>query len=437
MQKIKNLKRYMGSIIITICILLINIGVYYNFYTSTYDNLNQQTQIYLNDQIEEASECVNIKIEERLNTLEALSLFIGSYKSVTDSNVIQVMDAQTSIDGFSDYDIVGLDGKGLEEKGSINYVGEKFFDKTLEGKNSIVAVDDEYGNLNSIVFAVPIYQDEDIKGMLAVHCTPEEFTNFVDVITFGNNGNVFIVKQNGELLSRGNGLDEVESISQILSDHGKAASKLISSMKQKSVGNVVYGEGTSKKYLCFSRISYNKWYIVSIVSAENVEEQTTLIQSDGQVFIIEMGAMFLLLIIYFIYLVASHIKNGQINKQRYFIATDNSDTVIIDYSVKKDTMYCNDKWKAIFGYELPKADVKETINKYVYEEDVDKFNRKIGRLNKTNDFVKFSIRLIDENDNPITCLVKLYAIKGFRGKITKILGIIETMAREEESKKED
>ena len=63
--------------------------------------------------------------------------------------------------------------------------------------------------------------------------------------------------------------------------------------------------------------------------------------------------------------------------------------------------------------------------------DVDKFNRRISRLDKSNDFVKFSIRIVNSENEPIPCLVKLYAIKGFGGKITKILGVIETINKDE------
>lgn len=100
-------------------------------------------------------------------------------------------------------------------------------------------------------------------------------------------------------------------------------------------------------------------------------------------------------------------------------------------------MYCNDKWNHIFGYELPKSDMKSIMTKYVYEEDIDKFLRRVDRINKTNDYVKFSIRLLNDKNEPIGCLVKLYAIRGFRGRVTKILGVIETLVNDEQNTKKE
>ncbi len=431
MKKIKDLKRYAASIIVTVCVLLVNIGAFYDYYTSTYDNLKEQTTTYLNNVVEEAAQCVNIKIAERFNTLKALAMYISTYSNNNFTNIHDVLDAQSTVEGFSDYDIVGLDGIGLKDKGLIDYNEKSFYDNAIKGKTALACMADEFERPKCIVFSTPLYKNDDICGALLTFCAFDEFSTFTDLSAFGQNGNTFIVKQNGELLTRGNGLDEVESISQILSDDTKAASKLISSMKQKTVGNVTYGSGIHKKYLCFSKTAYNKWYVVTIVSAETVEGQVTLIQDDGITFLFEIGALFVILILYFIYLITSHIRNGQINKERYFIATDNFETVFFDYSIKKDTMYCNDKWENIFGYKLPKENMKFIMTKYVFEEDVNKFNRRVARLDKNNTFVKLSIRLINNDNEPISCLMKLYAIKGFGGKLTKILGVIETINKEE------
>ena len=83
-------------------------------------------------------------------------------------------------------------------------------------------------------------------------------------------GNVFIVKQDGTLISRGYGLDEVENIKMILNDD-KSASKLVKSMQSRKSGYISYDSGEAKKYICYARTDYNKWYMVSIVSAQSVE----------------------------------------------------------------------------------------------------------------------------------------------------------------------
>lgn len=437
MKHIKGLKRYAVSIVITFIIILVNIGIFYNFYTDTYYNLGEQTKSYLNNIVEEAAECVNIKINERFITLEALAMYVGTYSNGDYTTVSKVLDAQVAIDGFGGYDIVGLDGYGLIEKGGADYSNTDFFDKTKKGKNMLFDYNDQNSKSRDIGFSVPVYRDDKIEGVLVVFCSYEEFSSFTDIDAFGNNGDSFIVKQDGTLLTRANGLDEVENIKLILSDDTKSANALISGMKQKTLGNVSYGNGNHKRYLCYSKTSYNKWYVVTIVSADTVDEHTSVIRGAGVTFIMEISVLLILLLVYFIYLITSHIRSSRINKERYYIVTDNSETIMFDYSVKNDTMYCNDKWNHIFGYELPKSDMKSIMTKYVYEEDIDKFLRRVDRINKTNDYVKFSIRLLNDKNEPIGCLVKLYAIRGFRGRVTKILGVIETLVNDEQNTKKE
>lgn len=437
MKHIKDLKRYAASIVITFIIMLINIGVFYNFYTDTYHNLSEQTKSYLNNIVEEAAECVDIKINERFITLEALAMYVGNYSNGDYSTVSRVLDAQVAIDGFGGYDIVGLDGNGLKEKGNCYYGDMDFFEKTKQGKNIIFDYNNKATKQEAIGFSVPIYRNDSIEDILIVFCSYEEFSSFTDIDAFGNNGDSFIVKQDGTLLTRANGLDEVENIKLILSDDERSANELISGMKQKTLGNVSYGEGNHRRYLCYSKTQYNKWYVVTIVSADTVDEHTSEIRGAGITFIVEISVLLVLLLIYFVYLITSHVRNSRINKERYFIATDNSETIIFDYSVKNDTMYCNDKWSHIFGYELPRSDVKSLMTEYVYKDDIDKFKRRVERISTTNDYVKFSIRLLNDKKEPVMCLIKLYAIKGFRGRVTKIVGVIETLINDEQNTKKE
>lgn len=433
MRYIKSLKRYAVSIVITFIILLINIGAFYNFYTSTYENLEEQTKSYLNNIVEETSQCVDIKISERFNTLEALAMYVGTYSNDSFSNVTEVLDAQITLDGFSGYDIINLYGIGLSSKGGANYSEMEFLKETVKGKSSLFEYSNSMTNYSAIGFAVPIYRNEEIQGTFLAICSYEEFSSFTNIDAFGQNGDTFIVKQDGTLLTRGNGLDEVENIKLILNDDEHSANNLISSMKQKRLGSISYSSGNHKRYLCFAKTSYNKWYVVTIVSSDTVDEHTSVIRGAGVTFIIEISTLLVLLLIYFIYLITSHIRNSRINKQRYYIVADNSETIMFDYSVKNDTMYCNDKWKSILGYELPKSDMKSVMTKYIYEGDIEKFVKRVERINKTNDYVKFSIRILNDINEPVSCLVKLYAIRGFRGRITKIIGVIEELATEDQN----
>ena len=90
-------------------------------------------------------------------------------------------------------------------------------------------------------------------------------------------------------------------------------------------------------------------------------------------------------------------------------------------------MYCNDKWKKIFGYEVEKSNLREDIARHVSDEDKERFKEVIDVLIKQKDFVKFQVAIMDANENPVNCSFKMSTIKGRKGKIQKVLGIIEVV----------
>jgi hypothetical protein len=171
MKSIRFVKRYATTIIVAICILLINFGVFYNYYDNTYISLKEQAMNYINEHIDEAAQCVDIKIDERFNTIKAIAVYVGNYGNEDYSNVKDILEAHMNIDGFNDYDIIDLRGTGLTDKGSIDYSGYKFFSKVIGGKSELVILSNEYGQEDTIGFAVPLYKDEEVKGIFISKCS--------------------------------------------------------------------------------------------------------------------------------------------------------------------------------------------------------------------------------------------------------------------------
>lgn len=61
-------------------------------------------------------------------------MYIGTYSNGDYTTVSKVLDAQVAIDGFGGYDIVGLDGHGLIEKGGVDYSNTDFLIKPRRAK---------------------------------------------------------------------------------------------------------------------------------------------------------------------------------------------------------------------------------------------------------------------------------------------------------------
>ena len=340
------------------------------------------------------------------------------------NTLVKALRNQADSAGYTEFDLIDMDGVSHISKKEGLYDKNESYKKACKGKASVEIRYDIFDNIKGIDYYIPISNVSGVNSVLMFHSSLEQFTTFTDVSDLSKYGNVFIVKQDGTLLSRGYGLDEVENIKMILSDD-KAATQLIKSMQSRKSGYVAYDSDDAKKYICYSRTDYNKWYMVSIVSAQSVEATNEDIKTDGTVFFLEIAMLTVILMLFLIRMVFSESKGNQLNRQRYHFVTKYSDSIIIDYSCAKDTMFCNENWKKLFGYEPERKELKADITRYVVEDDIERFNQIIEVLKKEKEFVRFQIGIKNEQGEAVNCIFKLAAIKTKRGKLQKVVGVIE------------
>ena len=420
----KSIKHYAVTIFIIVLILIINVMAYFQYSKNIDEQLAQQIDIHLQAVTDEMVECLDIKMEERLATFKAVATFIGNVDDIKSEQVEDALAKQAEAAGYSQFDVITVDGIGLKNKGNVDYNEDKCFSKAMGGKSVMDVNEDSYGTVSGIKYYVPICEHEKVIGVLLTTSNLEQFTNYMDISDLGQYGNSFVVKQDGTLLSRGYGLDEVENISMIFGDD-KSATELINSMGSRQSGYISYESESSKRYICYARTAYNKWYMVSIVSSSSIEVTSDDIANEGTVFFVEIGVLTIILTIYLVRVVFVESKGNRMNKTRYYMVSKYSDSIIFDYSCNKDTMYCNDKWKKIFGYDVERNNLKEDITKHVVSEDKERFKEIINVLMTQKEFVKFQISLLDSEGKPVSCSFKMSAIKGKKGKVQKVLGVIE------------
>ena len=418
------MKKRFKQYIIAIIILMINVLAYIQYTGNINKRLEKQTDAHLKSLIDETKECINIKLEERLETYEAVATFIGNLENMDLEILEKALRNQSDSAGYTEFDLLNLDGDSymLQETGV--YAENSKFQNACKGKSCFEIKYDTYGSLKGINYYIPIKNGKLVEGILMVYSSLEQFTTFTDIIDLNKYGNVFIVKQDGTLISRGYGLDEVENIKMILNDD-KSASKLVKSMQSRKSGYISYDSGEAKKYICYARTDFNKWYMVSIVSAQSVEATNEDIKTDGTVFFFEIAMLTVILMLFLVRLVFSESKGNQLNRQRYHFVTKYSDSIIIDYSCAKDTMFCNENWKKVLGYEPEKKDLRSDITRYIAEDDIERFNQIIDVLKKEKEFVRFQVGIKNEQGEIVNCIFKLAAIKTRRGKLQKVVGVIE------------
>jgi PAS domain-containing protein len=251
-----------------------------------------------------------------------------------------------------------------------------------------------------------------------------EFYSAIEMTSLEQNGKCFVVKKDGTLISKSQNLSGVSKINDVLPDKENVDS-LINGMRSRNSGVIKSVVDGKSRYIGYEKLSFNKWYVVSIISSDAVEVSVSDMETDVIILGIELGFILLVLIIYLFYIIISRKNKEKMNLERYFIAAENADTILIDYSIAKDTMYCNEKWEQKFGYSLPKSNIRENLLEHLYPEDREKFAEKCRELIGSNKALSISARILDNEQNPIKCSFKMFPICEKRDKVVKIIGFIE------------
>lgn len=422
----KRIKEYYVTIILIAAVIIINIAAFALYISNINRDIQKQTEEHLVDIMEEASTSVELKVEETIHELEMTAYYISMSDNYLEETTYANIVKMTRKAGFEKFDIISADGTGLEENGSKDYSEKKFFSKVMNGSVSILDISDSEGNTKGVRFSVPIRNEVDeIEGVYLVECDLDSFTELLNLDSVNSKGKAFIIKSDGTVLSRKTD-SSIRNVSDIL-DNETNVKTLKNYMKSKKAGVVGFANGKdSKRYICYSKTNFNSWEIIMVVSSSGVEANISDV-TDNFVFLgVIIGVMLIVLIAYFIYTLVSVKSKSAINLQRYYMVSKYTEDIIFDYSCVKDTLYSNENWKKLFGYELPKESVKEKMEEYVAEQDRAFYREKIAEAKKSKDgLVQFKCSILDQDKNAVPCICKIFAVKDNMGKVIKIVGVIE------------
>lgn len=422
----KRIKEYYVTIILIAAVIIINIAAFALYISNINRDIQKQTEEHLVDIMEEASTSVELKVEETIHELEMTAYYISMSDNYLEETTYANIVKMTRKAGFEKFDIISADGTGLEENGSKDYSEKKFFSKVMNGSVSILDISDSEENTKGVRFSVPIRNEADeIEGVYLVECDLDSFTELLNLDSVNSKGKAFIIKSDGTVLSRKTD-SSIRNVSDIL-DNETNVKTLKNYMKSKKAGVVGFANGKdSKRYICYSKTNFNSWEIIMVVSSSGVEANISDV-TDNFVFLgVIIGVMLIVLIAYFIYTLVSVKSKSAINLQRYYMVSKYTEDIIFDYSCVKDTLYSNENWKKLFGYELPKESVKEKMEEYVAEQDRAFYREKIEEAKKSKDgLVQFKCSILDQDKNAVSCICKIFAVKDNMGKVIKIVGVIE------------
>ena len=110
----KKIKENYFTIIVSALVVVINISAFLSYAKNVKSSLWEQTNSHIQNIIEEDEECINLKLEEQVNTISSLASFISSVNKYNDNPQLieDVLNNQCEKSGYTILEIVDTDGKG-------------------------------------------------------------------------------------------------------------------------------------------------------------------------------------------------------------------------------------------------------------------------------------------------------------------------------------
>lgn len=265
------------ALFLSVFLMLIFTAVGFITYNIAYSAVVQNIRGILPEIARSAAMIVASRVEAELNGLEVLANNYLIRDTNTDwQDIKQLLDAEVQRGGYIKIGIADRNGNYRTTAGeSLNISDREFFVEAINGSKYVSdPMESESGGLFTITFAVPIQENNQIRGVLVGVKDGTELISIIDDIVYYENGSAFMINDEGttiahkdrELVVNADNIieraKEDDSLSQLAYWHGRMISG------RTGVGEYEY-EGV-EKYIGFAPVAGLNWSIGATVPKQEI-----------------------------------------------------------------------------------------------------------------------------------------------------------------------
>ncbi|WP_297424142.1 diguanylate cyclase [Clostridium sp.] len=128
----------------------------------------------------------------------------------------------------------------------------------------------------------------------------------------------------------------------------------------------------------------------------------------------------------------------RISEERYGIIISQTEDIIFEWNINKDTIYFSENWKKKFGYEPITSSISENISKSnsIHKDDIKQLGKVLNDIIKGETYAEAEIRIRKEKIEYIWCKIRITAMFDKNGNIFKAIGIIIDIDKEKKKTEE-
>lgn len=289
-------------------------------------NLKAETNAYLSEISQQSVKTVKKQIDGDLSTLHDLAEFLGAQEDLDLNRILPTLEGVCENNGFKRMGIITSDGIAhTTDHMEMDFSNQAYFyDAFINGDPSVTDMLTDKADGEPIhVYATPIYkQDKAIAVIFAAHHM-DVYQELLSVSTFEGRGYSYIVQNTGELVvntahpGHDPGFTGLDSLFRnpdvtVYADSGEVKFNMLlnkSGILEYEINGVV-------KYMDYTPIGVNDWYLLSVAPASVVSERSDSILTRTLFLYIGVIGLFALLFVYIV--IYQHQSKQQLEQLAYY-----------------------------------------------------------------------------------------------------------------------
>lgn len=271
----------------------------------------QQTRQYLGELSNQCRATIEKQIEGDLLTIQGVSAFFDD--TLDEQSIIERLETENNRNPFIHMSyidrnyratVVDIDGSVYTD---VDMSDQPVIEAAMNGTLGLSDImHDRLADEDIVLYATPVYQDDEIVGVMGATRSVDSFSTIIQQPLFGTHGLNLVIRQNGEVILA---LDEIlqeqgNFLEMITFDSQTRKKKLEQAIATQSAYTFSFEDSGRQYWGTINTLGYNNWYLVSVVPADYINQGY-----HQMMFVFIVTILLLIIVLSFLLLYTNHIRH--------------------------------------------------------------------------------------------------------------------------------
>ncbi|MEG0864443.1 MAG: GGDEF domain-containing protein [Clostridia bacterium] len=277
----RNTRYYLLLTVLTVVLAVLLWGFIQQYTDRFRTTLNQETETYMIEIAQQMTMVMNERVNHNLLTLQTSAMTVEAMGQQTPTQFSAFLQKEAKRLGYTKLSLADTEGTSLSSLGETYYVSNRpHYLSALKGESNVSGVvSSGVGSPDCIEYAVPVYQNGTISGVLLASYTLDTFRDILQVSMFDRQGTAMVINSQGiVVINQGNlaSYNLFQALKKDRSLNDADRERFISDVSTEKSGAITFAPQGTHAMLYYQPLGINDWSVLISVPTEAVTYKTTL-----------------------------------------------------------------------------------------------------------------------------------------------------------------